>query len=179
MSTFDTEERINLSMSYYLSRVNKGQGFYAVVTDADLDIAVPLTLTFTTPAAPRKFLRDVRIAAHNTNPATLEVLEAPTVTVDTGSDVTPLNQNRNRVTTSGVWSMKTVPIVNQMTKGVTITVDGTSLRNVPFGIAATNNEYILELPVIKLDTTYTIRFTTTVDDSIGDISITWLEYVWG
>lgn len=180
MSSFDHKERARVSFGYKESRINKGQGHGTVIADTDLDIAVPLTLSFTTPDDSNLFLRDFKIKARCTNPATLEILEAPTITVDTGSDVAPLNQNRNSPVTSKIESIKTTPVANQATKNATITADGTSLKGaIRFGIASQENEYITEVVIPKSDTTYSVRLTTTVDNSKGSLEIDWLEYVFG
>jgi len=180
MSSFDTNERANVIFPWYESRINKGNGHYMVASDADLDIAVPLILAFKTPATASTYLRDFKVTAECTEPATIEILEGSTITVDTATaDVDPLNQNRNSAVTSGIWSIKTVPVVNEAAQGSTITVDGTSLRSIPFGLTSVNNQIELEIPVLKADTIYAIRLTTTADNAIGKIQAEWLEYVWG
>jgi hypothetical protein len=165
-------------IDYPHHEIHSGSAWAIGVNDADLDTADELTIAFTTPDT-TKWLHVVAIAANSAN-STFEILEAPTITNGTGSDLVPYNLNRNSATTSGILSIKAIPVANQATLTPTITNDGTAIWTESLGGnknqgssagAATRDERIL-----KQNTTYAFRLTGVADNGVASIGLHWYEH---
>lgn len=177
MSIIDSKSRTPVGIDWEKARINKGQGFFASVYDETLNIATPLILAFTTPSTTNKWIHSC-IEAANRQSGKIEILEDPTITVDTGTDVTVYNRDRNETSnTSEVSTIETTPEANKMTRNPTITDAGTVLEYRPFGKDSTYTSEKIYCPILKANTTYAVRLTTGTDGGAGWIKISWVEYV--
>ena len=165
------------TIEYEHHEIHGGSSYIASATDADLDTAQELVIAFTTPNT-LKWLHMLAYAS-NTSAGTWEVLEGPTITLDTGADMPVFNHNRNSAKTSGVLTIETVPEVGEMTLNPTITNDGTVLlteligagREKVGGESRSNNEWVL-----RGNTTYAFRITGNANDGRATIKLTWYEH---
>jgi hypothetical protein len=144
-------------IDYPHHEIHSGSAWAIGVNDADLDTADELTIAFTTPDT-TKWLHVVAIAAN----------------------LVPYNLNRNSATTSGILSIKAIPVANQATLTPTITNDGTAIWTESLGGnknqgssagAATRDERIL-----KQNTTYAFRLTGVADNGVASIGLHWYEH---
>jgi len=165
------------TIEYEHHEIHSGSAYIASATDADLDTADELAIAFTTPNT-LKWLHLVAYAS-NTSSGTWEVLEGPTITLDSGADLPVFNHNRNSAKTSAVLTIETVPEVGEMTLNPTITNDGTVLmteligagREKVGGESRSDNEWVL-----KQNTTYAFRITGNANDGRASIKLTWYEH---
>jgi hypothetical protein len=148
---------------------------YAVSADGILDTNGTLSISFKT-AATGKYIHAVGFA-DSALQSRIEVLESPTITVDTGTDLDVFNRNRNSSNTSTVRTIETVPQLNKMTQDATITADGTVFvsqllgagKKVP-GQTRDDGEWIL-----KPDTIYSARLTSAEENNLCTVAINWYE----
>lgn len=159
--------------------VHEGLSFFAFVNSVDLDTGAVISFSFRTPADPP----DVHLLplAHSSLAARMEVLEAPTVTVDTGTQFDAVNRNRNSSNVSTVESIETSPQAGKLTRNGTITGSGTTIFNEVIGGAgpgitgstgASRNIGEIEL---KAETVYTVRVTSLVDNNEVQLTLAWYE----
>ena len=165
-------------ISYPHHEIHSGSSFSVSAEDVDLDEADELSISFTTGAG-TKWLHMFAIAA-NSAACEFEILEAPTITLDTGTDLTPYNRNRNSETLSTMYSIKTVPVVNQATRDATITNDGTVIwletmggyKNASASAGASSREEWVLAPA----TVYSFRITGIADNGVASIGLHWYEH---
>lgn len=166
------------AVSYAHHEIHSGSAYALHATNADLDTADELSLSFKTPAG-TKWLHVVPLVSCSST-ARFEILEGPTITNDSGSDIVPLNRNRNSANTSGVYSIKATPIVNQANLDATITVDGVAIHDELLGAGKNYSggggirdadEYVL-----ASSTVYAFRITGIADNGVVSLEITWYEH---
>jgi len=166
------------NIPYEHHEIHEGDMFDLFVYDTDLDDTDELIVAFTTAAAAEWVHLTVRAACSGAS--LFEILRAPTITADTGTDLTPINRNGNSANTSGVLSIKAVPVVNQATRNPTITNDGTQIwaetlggnKNQSVGMTGgSRDERVLDQAV-----THAIRITAEADNLIASLSCTYYEH---
>lgn len=164
------------TIDYAHHEIHAGSAFVLSATDLDLDTAQVLSIAFTTPNTAKYF--HVVASGSNTSNSEWEILEGPTITVDTGSDLVIYNRNRNSLAASGALNIKTVPAAGA-TLTPTITVDGTILeaetigagKNQSTGVTRSDAEWIL-----KPNTTYAFRITGLADNGTASVRLFWYEH---
>ncbi len=164
-------------LDYAHAEVHGGRAFTLFAVDQDLDTSDTLVIAFRTPDVAR--LLHFTAVPGNTSASLFEILEGPTITAGTGSDLTPVNRYRDSVNASGVLDFTATPVANQATLGPTITDDGTVIwadavgtgRNKGSGTGADRDERIL-----KRDTVYAVRLTGLADNGLATIGLSWYEH---
>ena len=168
-----------MTITYPHHEIHAGDSFVLFVEDVDIDAAEVLIIAFTTADATR-WLHAVVVAA-NSAACRFEILEGPTITDDTGTDLVPYNRNRNSATVSTVRSIKAVAVANQATRNPTITGDGTVIWSETMGGyknasgsagSATRQEWIFDQGV-----TYAFRITAIANDGVASIAVNWYEHI--
>ena len=166
-----------IMIGYMHHEIHDGTAFMVSAGDNDIDLGEELSFSFTTPNTAARV--HMHIFAACSLSATLEVCEGATVTVDSGSEVAPVNRDRNSGTASVLYSIETVPVVDYVSLGATITDDGTIIMTDSLGAGKTSdanvgigdgNEFIL-----KQATTYAIKLTALVDNGIASLALYWYE----
>jgi len=108
-----------------------------------------------------------------------DILEAPTITADSGSEEDVVNRNRNSVNESGVLSIETTQQADMVTINPTITDGGTTIhaeamggyKNYPGSGLVGAGKYIL-----KQNTTYAFRLTSDTDNGVASVELFWYEH---
>lgn len=112
--------------------------------------------------------------------AIVELLEGPTITLDSGSIVVALNANRNYPDASEIESIETVPTVGSLSLNATITAPGTVIWNSAIGSATGSlrgGETRDEIErVLKENTVYALRITSSVANNIINMRSSWYEH---
>lgn len=160
--------------------VHGGNMFSVFLYDADLDSGDKMSISFKTPDT-EKYFHFVAVA-QNTSASLFELLEGPTITVDSGVQVAPLNRNRTKKTqkTSGAWSIETTPVQNKVSENATITGDGTVLDGALVGVGkdkGTGQSRALAEWVLYPNTVYSIRLTGLVDNGKAGLQAIWYEHI--
>ena len=165
-SKITEESNIQLHTEYdqeFIDRVN-GQLFSLNAYDKDLDDTDTLIMSFKTNPL---FNMHAKIDFICTNLPLFELLEAPTITADSGTNIVILNNNLNSDVVSGVTNAETVP-ANTGTLGATISDDGTAKITKLLGTETIK-------VILKKDTVYALRITSDTADSIGHINLFFTE----
>ena len=106
-----------------------------------------------------------------------EVLEAPTVTSNTGAhNKEAFNKNRTSATASTIQDNATSPNAGRYSTDVTVTADGTVLVTDVFGSNKSGGDYSLirEL-ILKASTKYVFRLTSRAAGNRVHINLDWYE----
>ena len=141
--------------------VHKGKAFKAKTGNISLALAGTEIIAFKTPNADEKV--HVVVLSDTSGLGTVEIMEAPTVTIDSGTAVEWKNRNRGSVITSEMLSLEAVPQVGFFNLNPTLTVDGDILDTNYTGVG--NNRQsgqsrdMLEWE-LKKDTVYAVRLTS-------------------
>jgi hypothetical protein len=172
LKDFVSGSAVTMEVQHY--EIHEGRMFIASVNGV-LDTSDTLSISFNTPAT-GKIIHAVGFADSSLQ-ALIEVLEDPTITVDTGTDVPVFNRNRISTNTSTVSTIETIPELNKMTKDATITADGTVFvsqllgagKKVP-GQTRDDGEWVL-----KPASVYSARLTSNEENNLVEIAINWYE----
>jgi len=168
------------SVDYPHLEIHSGSAYN--VHDYDLTLAADenLNVCFTTPDTSKWFHLTVGYSCSLA--CTAQILSGSTVTANSGTETAPMNHNGNSSKTSTAYDLQTVPVINSVSIGATITVDGTELHGEVIGAAKSQggtvgggerHEYILEQGV-----THCIRLLrdSTVGNSISSLEVNWYEH---
>jgi len=176
----DPDTGAAVAIEYGHSRIHAGFSFHSFANDLDLDTDETLTLAFKTPSG-SPCAHVVPLVSASTG-IRLEVLEAPTITVDTGSQIDAVNRNRNSSNLSTVETIETVPQAGKVTLNPTITADGLAIQNLisggvgagPIKGSEGSSRDLGELE-LKLDTVYAFRVTSLDDNNQVNLDLVWYE----
>ena len=146
-----------------IDRIN-GQLFSLNAYDKDLDSAAELIISFKTGV---NFNVHASIDFICTNLPLFELLEAPTITADSGTNIVILNNDLNSSIVSGLTNAETVP-ANTGTLGATISADGTIKLKKLVGTETLD-------VILKKDTVYALRVTSDTADSIAHMNLFFTE----
>lgn len=153
--------------------IHEGNSFKATVSGT-IATSANVNISFTTGD---NYLH-VKALANATGAATYAILEAPTITAGTGTNVLIYNRNRNSSKTSQIKSMAATPVVNYFTRNATITADGTNIyseligsgKNKQSGDSRSDLEWIL-----KPSTTYSYRILSQANGNVINLILVWYE----
>ena len=167
-----------MTIDYAHHEIHAGSSFMCSATDTDLDIGQLLNITFTTPASTLGYCH-MFVNGSCTSSALFEVLEAPTVTANSGTPLAVYNRNRASSAVTGCKSIATVPI-SGATLTSTVTVGGTVIvsegigvgKN--FGASSTRNDGEI---ILKAATVYVFRITGVADNGLAGIFLSWYEHI--
>jgi len=147
-------------------------GFFEACHKFTLAAAATGVLTFITPAVKYVHYRKEKITSSG-DKVTIEFFEAPTVTAETGTPITPVNHNRLSAHTAGLV----------IRHGATVTADGTPLcasyigggtgvgSSVSGADTSDANEWVL-----KRNTAYMVRITNgSAAQNIIQVNPVWYE----
>lgn len=168
-------------------KIHYGDSYCCHHYEEDFDKASEIGILFTTPNT-TKFIHAIALVYCGAA-ALFEILEAPTV--DTGNYPvtfpTPNNRNRNSSNTSGVLSVRAVPVANQASlknkaDAAPVTADGTVIHAECIGSGkqggGSGNRDSDEF-VLRRNTTYYFRLKGTAngaDNSVAAVCIIWYEH---
>ena len=167
-------------ISYGHHEIHGGSAYAVHVADSDFDKSDEINVCFKTPDTTKWIHMFIMVACSVS--ATFDILEDATVTNGTGSDYEPINRNRNSENASGVYSIKSTPVVNQVNITATISDDGTVVHTEALGADKKGNmgagardadEYIL-----KQNSVYAFRLTGAgvTDNGVAAIELSWYEH---
>ena len=165
------------TIEYEHHEIHGGSAYVVTGTDADLDTDAELTIAFTTPDT-TKWIHLLALASC-TSAAYWEVLEGPTITNGTGSDLVIYNKNRNSANTSGVLTIESPAEAGKATLTPTITNDGTVLQAQYLGSGKEKISGEIRATgewVLKQNTTYAFRLTGNADNGKAAIELVWYEH---
>jgi len=146
------------TIAFGYKKIHEGIAYMTHVRDAALGNGASISIYFKTPDTTKTI--HVVVLAYSSSAAVLEVLEAPTVTAGTGSDLGIFNRNRTSSQTTTVLNNAVPPVAGGASKTVITTNDGTifhfqtlgtgqkesgETRDVNEFILATNTEYIFRI----------------------------------
>ena len=157
------------------SFIHKGYSYKVDVNDAALGAAADISIYFKMPNITARI--HCIYQGYASDAATFEILEASTVTANTGAALVIYNRDRNSTNKSVVFNNATVPLVNSAMKDVTITADGTQIHHELFsdkklaGMTRDENEFIL-----KKNTNYVYRITSRAAGAQAvQLTLNWYE----
>ncbi|MCP3684643.1 MAG: hypothetical protein GY861_18405 [bacterium] len=164
-------------VEYAHHEIHGGSSYMVGSYDPDLDNGEKIIVAFKTPNT-TKWLH-LLILVDNSSESTLELLEAPTITNDTGTDLVVYNRNRNSGNTSGALNIKASPAAGFATLGPTITATGTVIEAQMVGSGKEKvggetrgtSEFVL-----KQNTIYAIRLTALADNGSANVLLDWYEH---
>ena len=167
------------TIDYGHHEIHEGESYTLSLNDPSLGIDETLIAAFKTPNTPNKWVHLIALV-NTSGAAKFDTLEAPTITVDTGSDLTVFNRERNSTNISGVKTIETIPEVGEVTQDPTITDDGTILRTDSLGVG--NNKTPGETRdvsewILKEDTIYAFRLTSLATGNIVQMNLIWYEFI--
>ncbi len=160
-------------LTYWHHKVHDGDAYSLSAYNSDLDGTDELAIAFTVAAG----IEEVHpvIVASNTATSLFEILENPTITNGSGSDISPVNRNRVSDNVSTILSIKAIPVANQANLNPTITVDGTQLfaetlggnKNQGSGAGANDRDEW----VLRPGRTYAVRLTGIGDNGVASLAL--------
>lgn len=165
------------TIDYVHHEVHSGSKYESSIVDVDLDATDLLTLAFWTPDTEKEM--HMFFEASNTSSALVEVLESPTITNGTGTDVACYNRNRRSDKTPTCLSVESPPVVALMTRNPTITADGTVLHSYYVGVGknkASSGNRDEEERVLGRNRLYAVRITGLADNGNAAIEAGWYEH---
>jgi len=155
--------------------IHEGEFYSICAVDSDFGVGENLIIAFQTPDTTDWI--HLFFTVDNTAEATFEILEDPTITVDTGTDVIAYNHNRNSANTSGILTIESTPEAGKATLNPTITNDGTILcrellgaGKVRGGVSRSDNEWVLKQNFI-----YAVRLSGEIKDGRATLILAWYE----
>ncbi len=165
-----------IALDWVHQEVHESDSYHTYITNAALGAASAITIYLKTPNTTK--WSHLTVKAQSSVESLLEVLEEPTVTVDTGTTLALYNRNRNSSNTSGALDNASSPTAGQGSQGVTITDDGTVLTSEIYGgngfiggEGRDETEWIL-----KQNTAYVFRLTSNAADNEVTLQLDWYEH---
>jgi len=155
--------------------VHRGAAFVGYTYSLDLDSAT-ISVSFKTPDS-AVLLHVVPVASAD-KVSLFQVLEAPTITAGTGTDVVAYNRRRTNTFTSSILSLATTPVKGSYTTGATVTNTGTILYAEVIGggrgnFGSTSASRGTAEWILKPNTVYCFRITAQADNTAADIEVDW------
>jgi len=155
--------------------VHRGAAFVGYAYSLDLD-STTISVSFRTPNS--TILLHVIPAASADKASLFQVLEAPTITAGTGTDVVAYNRRRTNSRTSTISSLAVAPVVGSYTINATVTNTGTVLYAEAVGggrgnFASTSASRGTAEWILKPNTVYCFRLTAQANDTTADIEVDW------
>ncbi len=157
-------------------KTHDGQAFTTYHNDSSLGNGSSINIYFETSAVSGEcphIIYDI----HGSDDFDFYILEDPTVTGNTGTQIDIYNKNRQSATTSSVSDNSTSPVVNKASANVTVTDDGTlvlldsiSIGHKMGGSVGFDREFIL-----KPSTKYVFRLTSRGTTIRAHINLDWYE----
>ncbi len=180
---FDPLFKAPLSISIDHHEIHEGDSFTAWVNDTDFDKTDTINICFSTPAG-AKLIHMVPLVDCSI-PSLFEILSNPTVTADSGTELTAVNRHFGSANVSIVESIETSPVAGDISYNCTIAADGTvkhvealgaGKKTLGSGGSRGTQEFIL-----APSTTYAFRVTgvNITDNGVGAIVLTWYEHTSG
>ena len=151
---------VRVVLSADLHHVSEGKSFKAKTRDPALASAGTKIIAFKTPNSDENI--HLVVIPDSSLLATTELLEGPTVTVDTGTPTQWKNRNRKSPNLSGMLSIETAPQVGYFNLDATITADGEVLDTIDTNAdkkQLNQNRDFLEWELAP-DTVYAVRLTS-------------------
>jgi hypothetical protein len=174
----DATTHVLTTIDYAHHEIHDGSSYFICTTNEDFDTAELLNITFTTPALTVAGIH-ILFKVSNTAASRFEILEAPTVTANSGSALAVYNMNRNSANVTSVKSIATVPI-SGATLTSTVTVDGTVIYTDLAGLGRdggySEKTHSGEI-ILKASTTYVFRLTGLADNGLASINLSWYEHI--
>ncbi len=167
-----------MAIDYAHHEIHEGNAYSISTYDIDLDATDTMSISFTTPNT-TKWFHMVGIMK-NTSSSLAEVLEAPTITIDSGTNDTIYNKNRNNSNISGALSIETTPIQSKATIDGYITSDGSILSIEGIGVGkdkGTSESRAIAEIILKQNTTYSFRIIGIADNGNASIRLVWYEHI--
>jgi len=173
----DDMTSVLMSIDYPHHEIHGGSMYSISIYDADLDTDDELTIAFTTDDS-LKWMHAIPLVS-NSSASLFEILESPTITVDSGSQQVAVNNNRNSSNTSLISSIETTPTIGSATINPTITADGTVIYSEIIGFGrgggASSTRGVGE-KILKQNTTYAYRLTGLADNGAASLAVVWYEH---
>lgn len=171
----DSRSGASVAIETEHAKVHDEEMFYAYVEDLDLDTAEVISISLTTPVGKicHMFWQIFMSVA-----GSFVVLEAGTVTANSGSQFTVLNRWRPSVKVSGVFNFETVPVVNKVTLNGTLGGSPVSFGGEGFSGTKTfqnaQNRASGEWG-LKPATNHSFKLLAAADNAVASISLGWYE----
>lgn len=155
-------------------RIHDGHSFMTHHNDSALASASTINVYFKTDASQ---LVHILYNVIGSDAFDFEILEAPTVTSNTGTNAHPVyNKNRNSATVSTVLDNATSPAGDKVGLDVTVTADGTIINSEVFGNNKGGGDFsLIREIVLKLNTAYVFRLTSRSAGNRCHINLDWYE----
>lgn len=176
------------TIDYSHHEIHVGDSFSACHYEADFDKADVIGILFTTPNTAKYIHMFPMVYAGAAS--LFEILRAPTIDAANYPSVfsSPVNRNENSGQSSGILSVRAIPVVNQFAvkrpaDSSPVTADGTVVHAEMIGSSKqggggggrdTNERILLR------NTTYYYRLSGTAggaDNSVGSIVLSWYEHI--
>lgn len=175
--TRDTLSNAIKNISYTHSEIHAGNSYRISVGNTSLAAGLTSSIAFLTP--PSGPLLHVVPIFQASGLATFEILEAPTITVDSGTIVNAIQRYRGHANTSQIISLETIPQQSKANNTSTITVVGTILLREYFGGIAPKtpgssrdvSEWIL-----APNTIYAFLITSGAAGNVVNLDLIWYEH---
>jgi hypothetical protein len=165
-------EAITMAREHNLT--HEGKSFRAFHNHSSLGSGSTINIFFTTASTP-----NVNLIFNISGSVSFdfELLEAPTVTSNTGTHgQAVINKNRNSATASTVLDNATSPESGVFTIDATVTADGTIIASEVFGSNKGGGDYSLTREMIlKSSTAYVFRLTSQDAGNRVHINLDWYE----
>ena len=161
------------AVDHLTNSLNTGELFNFTTVDSDLDNVDSLIVVFVTPNT----AKDVHLnfTIRTTLAGTYYLLEEPTITSGSGTDVVVVQMNRGSSTTSTILSSKdsTVAKVSVIATGV-LTGLGTTLDSRTF--SAVTQEFVSDEWVLDTYKRYAIMLISSTDNAVASMNIRLIEH---
>ena len=160
--------RVVLDSEQY--HINKGKAFKAHIGAAALGNGGTMIIAFKTPLGPEKV--HLTVIADSTGTSKLELLEGPTVTVDSGTMEEWKNRKRSSSIESGTFTIEGTPWKGHYNEDPTVTVSGEILETYHMGVGV-NKQWEMKWELNE-DTVYAARLTSGEAANIANLIL--LQY---
>ena len=164
-----------ITLDYAHHEIHEGDAFTQFHAAGSKNDGTSINMYFKTPDTAKRI--HILMVWASTGAAYGRILEAPTVTGNTGSHVTILNHRRDSTNTSGVLDNSTAQTVNKASKDVT-TSSGTTIYEEYSGAAKTSAgagrnlaEYIL-----NANTKYVFEVESDAASLVLSMALHWYEH---
>lgn len=177
----DSSTHALIVMDYEHHEIHDACAFSVVQIDLTMAANSQLNVCFTTADSDKL----IHLASDSscTLAAEVDLLEGPTVTADSGASAAPVNRYRDgTLVTSTVYDLQTVPVINRVQLGATISADGLVISSDAVGISkkggTTQGSGSRFEWVLKRNTTYAVRLLRGADvaSGIGTLHLDWYEH---
>lgn len=174
---FDLVTGAAVGIDYIHHEVHDGKVFQANVYDLDLDSTDTLISAFKIPDTSTRF--HMVVYADCSLTGVFEFLRGPTITNGSGSDVVAYNHDENSSNVSEILNIEASPTAGRLTENPTVTADGVVIWSRALGagknqaLASSRDEQEI---ILKNDTIYACRITSSLDNAVANIGMIWYEH---